>query len=151
MRVADRHPNRENHPRVRIMFPFRRLFLLPLMMLATAVAQNAPLLAGGDSQPEPVSIGILVDNTADSHSAREVRDAVKAVVNNLRDDDEYAIVSATDRVAIAQEITDDPALATKAVGKVRARRHNLLFDGIDSAVEYLKQNAGNDRKALIVL
>ena len=55
--------------------------------------------------------------------------AVSAAMSDFQADgvsDEYAVVAATDQVSLAQELTDDPALAIKAVGKVKGHRRNIL-------------------------
>ncbi len=131
------------------MFRVSRPILLTIALSATAIAQNSTAPAA--DPPEPVSIGIVVDDSAAARSEASVREAIKNVVSHLRDGDEYAVVAATDKVVLAQELTDDPALATKAIDKVHGSRRNLIFDGLVSAIDYLNQNAGNDRQALLVL
>ena len=126
------------------MFPYTRFLLI--LLAVTALAQNSP--SPDSSGSDPVSIGIVLDNSA---GRSETREAVKTVVAFLRDGDEYAIVAATDHAAITQELTDDPALASKALSKVHGHRRNVLLDGIVSGIDYLKEAAGNDRKALLVL
>src|SRR5690349_9495101 len=129
------------------MLPLRS-FLICFLLSAAAVGQSA---AAPEAQSDPISIGIVLDDSADSRYEGAVRDAVKAIVNDLRDGDEYAIVAATDGVTIAQEITDDPALASAVFGKIHGRKRNTVFDGVLSAIRYLKENASNDRLALLVL
>src|SRR4051812_12703479 len=140
--------------RRRSMFPIPRLLLrllsAGLIVSAAAVAQSP--LPTNSAGPDPVSVAIVVDDSADPlSSATGVREAVKTFVRSLRDDDEYAVVAATDKANVAQEFTDDGALAERALKKVQRRRRNVLYDGMLTAVEYLKANAGNDRKALLLV
>ena len=129
------------------MFLLRPL-LVCILLSSVAVAQGVP---ASDAQSDPISIGIVLDDSADSRYEPAVREAVKTIVSYLRDGDEYAILAATDRVTVAQEITDDPALAIDAVRKVHGHRRSIVFDGVLSAIEYMKENASNERRALLVL
>jgi VWFA-related protein len=127
----------------------RALLIAACMALATASFAQSPSVS---DISEPVSVAIVVDDSADqSSSAGAVREAVKTFVSDLRDGDEYAVVTATDKAGVAQDFTDDAELAEPALKRVAQRRRNVVFDGIMAAVEYLKSNAGNDRKAILLI
>jgi Ca-activated chloride channel homolog len=100
----------------------------------------------------PVALGILIDN---SGSMRPKREAVNQAALNLArssdPQDEIFVVNFGEQYYLDQDFTNDVNKLQAALGKIETRGSTALYDAIVASAAHMKQGAGLQKRALLVV
>lgn len=100
----------------------------------------------------PVALGVLVDN---SGSMRPKREAVNQAALNLArssdPQDEIFVVNFGEEYYLDQDFTNDVRKLQAALGKIETRGSTALYDAIVASAAHMKQSAGLQKRALLVV
>jgi len=100
----------------------------------------------------PVALGILIDN---SGSMRPKREAVNQAALNLArssdPQDEIFVVNFGENYYLDQDFTNDVSKLQAALGKIETRGSTALYDSIVASAAHMKQSAGLQKRALLVV
>ncbi len=100
----------------------------------------------------PVSMGIIIDNSASMHDKRaSVNAASLALVKASNPQDEVFIIGFNDQPYLDQDFTSDIKLLERALDKTESRGGTLMRDSIHLALEHMKKLAKHDKKVLLVI
>jgi VWFA-related protein len=100
----------------------------------------------------PVSMGIIVDNSA---SMREKRKQVEAaaidLVRSSNPQDEVFIVNFNDESYLDVPFTNDLKKLEAGLARIDSRGGTALRDSISGSIDYLKKKGKKDKKVLLVI
>ena len=100
----------------------------------------------------PLSLGILIET---SLLTRQNRDAIigtlKGLVENLRAEDEAAILVFSDQLDFEQDLTANDNLLEDAMTNLRPRPGKALLDGVAFAAGHLRRIGKNSNRVLLVI
>ncbi len=100
----------------------------------------------------PLSLGILIET---SLLTRQNRDAIigtlKGLVENLRAEDEAAILVFSDQLDFEQDLTANDNLLEEAMSNLRPRPGKALLDGVAFAAGHLRRIGKNSNRVLLVI
>lgn len=100
----------------------------------------------------PVALGVLIDN---SGSMRPKREAVNQAALNLArssdPQDEIFVVNFGEQYYLDQDFTNDVNKLQAALGKIETRGSTALYDAIVASAAHMKQGAGLQKRALLVV
>jgi Ca-activated chloride channel family protein len=142
-----------------------------VVLNATAVDKNGKLVAdlpqsafkvyeNGVEQPlkvfrredVPVSMGIIIDNSASMRNKRtKVAAAALALVKASNPQDEVFIVNFNDDAYLDQPFTSDPEVLEEALGRIDSKGETAMRDAISMSIDYVKDRGKNDKKVLLVV
>jgi len=99
----------------------------------------------------PVSVGLLIDNSASMHNKRQrVNAAALAFARESNPQDETFIVGFDDEVFLDQDFTNNIDDLTKAFSKIDTRGQTAVYDAISLSVNHVRQGR-KDKKALLLI
>lgn len=100
----------------------------------------------------PVSVGILIDNSA---SMREKRAKVEAAalqfVNGSNADDEVFIVNFNEESSLDVRMTDDREKLANGVKRIDAKGGTAMRDAVNRSMDYVRDQGTRDKKVLLVV
>lgn len=100
----------------------------------------------------PVSVGILVDNSGSMSDKRpEVNQAALNFVRESNPGDEVFIVNFNDEYYLDAEFTHDIGKLQQGLQQIESRGGTALYDAIIASLDYLNQNAKNQKRVLLVV
>jgi Ca-activated chloride channel homolog len=100
----------------------------------------------------PVSLGILIDNSASMRALRaKVEAAAVALVRASNAQDEMFVLNFADKPRIDVPLTTDVRAVESGIARVDSIGGTALRDAIDVAEAYLNEHATRDRKVLLVI
>lgn len=100
----------------------------------------------------PVSVGILIDNSGSMRSKRQtVEAAALAFVRASNPQDEVFVMNFADEPHLDVPFTTSIAKLEAGIGRADAIGGTAMRDAVDAAADYLKANATNERRALLVM
>jgi Ca-activated chloride channel family protein len=104
------------------------------------------------SEDQPVSIGIIIDNSGSMRDKRaKVAAAALALVKNSNPQDEEFIVDFNDDVYLDQPFTSDIKKLEAALGRIDMQGGTAMRDAISTSIDYMKEKATRARKVLLVV
>lgn len=113
------------------------------------VAQRVEYFASEDA---PVSVGILVDNSGSMVDSRpEVNKAALNFVRASNPQDEVFIVNFNDEYYLDAEFTNQLSKLQEGLDRIESRGGTALYDALIASLDYLNQNAKNDKRVLLVI
>lgn len=99
----------------------------------------------------PVSLGFVVDTSGSMVNILEiVCDSILDLIKQMRPGDEAFVVQFRDESELVQDFTFDTRKLESAVGNLSLGGGNTLLDAIIATSDYIKKEAKNRRKALII-
>jgi VWFA-related protein len=100
----------------------------------------------------PVSLGLIVDNSASMRDKRErVASAALAMVKASNPDDEVFLVSFSDDSDVTQGFTSKIELLEKGLRGFEPRGETAMRDAVLRGIQYLRSNAKRDKRVLVVI
>jgi Ca-activated chloride channel family protein len=100
----------------------------------------------------PVSMGLIVDNSASMKDKRErVVSAALAMVKASNPDDEVFVVNFSDEPELTQEFTSKPDVLEKGLRTVQSRGETAMRDAMLMAMQHLRSRAKRDKRVLVVI
>ncbi|HWG36827.1 MAG TPA: VWA domain-containing protein [Terriglobales bacterium] len=113
------------------------------------VAQHINYFSQEDA---PVSVGILVDNSGSMRDDRpEVNKAALNFVKAGNRQDEVFVVNFNDEYYLDAEFTNDIAKLQNGLEQIESRGGTALYDAVIASLDYMNQNAKNDKRVLLVI
>jgi Ca-activated chloride channel family protein len=104
------------------------------------------------SEDQPVSIGIVIDNSGSMRDKRaRVAAAALALVKLSNPQDEEFIVDFNDDTYLDQPFTSDIKKLETALGRIDSQGGTAMRDAISMSIDYMKQSATRERKVLLVV
>jgi VWFA-related protein len=104
------------------------------------------------SEDQPVSIGIVIDNSGSMRDKRaRVAAAALALVKLSNPQDEEFIVDFNDDTYLDQPFTSDIEKLKTALGRIDSQGGTAMRDAISLSIDYMKQHATRERKVLLVV
>ncbi len=104
------------------------------------------------SEDQPVSIGIVIDNSGSMRDKRaRVAAAALALVKLSNPQDEEFIVDFNDDTYLDQPFTSDIKKLEMALARIDSQGGTAMRDAISMSIDYMKQSATRDRKVLLVV
>jgi Ca-activated chloride channel family protein len=104
------------------------------------------------SEDQPVSIGIVIDNSASMRDKRaRVAAAALALVRLSNPQDEVFIVDFNDDSYLDQPFTNDIKKMETTLARIDSQGGTAMRDAISLSIDYMKQAATRDRKVLLVV
>ncbi len=129
--------------------------------LITGIPQSAfKVYENGVEQPiaifnredVPVSMGIVIDNSASMRYKREeVATAAMALVTSSNPQDEVFIVNFDDRAYLDLPFTNDLKKLQASLAQLKARGGTAMRDAISGSIDYMRKKATRDKKVLLVI
>ena len=102
-------------------------------------------------QPQPVTVGILVDNSGSMEpKLTQTRDALADFIRDLNPGDEIFVDAFSDRPYTVAPLTTDHKIAIDRLGMMHAYGRTALYDVIIEGLQTMSRGC-NKRKALVVL
>lgn len=105
-----------------------------------------------EQQDVPVSLAILVDNSA---SMEDKRDAVnRAAIDLVRasnPQDESFIVNFSDEAFLDQDFTSNIGLLEKGLSHIDSKGGTALYDAITAAADHLAKNAKHAKQVILII
>lgn len=100
----------------------------------------------------PVSVGILVDNSGSMRDKRpEVNKAALNFVRASNPQDEMFIVNFNDEYYLDADFTNQISKLQQGLDQIESRGGTALYDALIASLDYLNQNAKNDKRVLLVV
>ncbi|HLX41932.1 MAG TPA: VWA domain-containing protein [Bryobacteraceae bacterium] len=100
----------------------------------------------------PVSMGIVVDNSASMREKRtQVAAAAMALVKASNPDDEMFIVNFNEDAYLDQPFTGDNAKLSQALDRIDSKGNTAMFDALNMSMNYLKDKGSQEKKVLLVI
>jgi VWFA-related protein len=100
----------------------------------------------------PVSIGLIVDNSASMRDKRErVASAALAMIKASNPDDEVFLVNFSDEPTITQQFTSNIAELEKGLRGIQARGETAMRDALLVGIQNLRSRAKRDKRVLVVI
>ena len=100
----------------------------------------------------PVSLGLIIDNSASMHSKRaKVASAALALVAASNPDDEVFIMNFNDEASLDQDFTSDTQLLENALKKINSKGETAMRDALRMGVEHLRHGGQKEKKILLVV
>jgi len=100
----------------------------------------------------PVSLGLLIDNSASMRLARaKVEAAALALARASNPQDEIFVLNFADKTHIDVPFTSDVRVLEAGIARVDAIGGTAMRDAVHMGEDYLRDHAARDRKVLIVL
>jgi len=104
------------------------------------------------SEDQPVSIGIVIDNSGSMRDKRaRVAAAALALVRLSNPQDEEFIVDFNDDTYLDQPFTNDIKKLQTALARIDSQGGTAMRDAISMSIDYMKQSATRERKVLLVV
>jgi VWFA-related protein len=104
------------------------------------------------SEDAPLSIGVVFDTSGSMGSKlQKSRQAVAQLMKTANPEDEFFLVQFHDRPELVMGFTRDSEEIQSRLTFVQSKGRTALLDGIYLALNEMKQNAQNPRKALVVI
>ena len=101
-----------------------------------------------ETESARLSCAILIDTTGSmAHALTAVKNAIVALIDDLRETDSVAIYSFNNSLKLLQEFTTDKAAAKRAVLRTRASGETALFDALAQLARDVSGRAG--KKAIV--
>ena len=101
---------------------------------------------------EPVSVGILVDNSGSMrHKRAAVVEAMKHLVQLSNPQDEIFVVNFNDEAYLDQDFTSDYSRISKALDRADARGGTALYDALTAANDHLARFSKYQMRGLIIV
>lgn len=103
------------------------------------------------SEPKPLSVSIVLDTsmTMRGKKLESAVDSARMFLKALDSRDEAMVVTFSDRVRVLQELTQDIADLSAAIGTVEAHGGTALYDGVWKAADRLRDR--DARRVMILL
>lgn len=118
-------------------------------LFENGVPQRIEFFAHEDA---PVSVGILVDNSGSMRDKRpEVNQAALNFVKSSNPGDEVFIVNFNDEYYLDAPFTNSIPKLQQGLEQIESRGGTALYDAIIASLDYLNQNAKNDKRVLLVV
>ncbi|HXE31297.1 MAG TPA: VWA domain-containing protein [Terriglobales bacterium] len=118
-------------------------------LFENGVPQHIEYFAKEDA---PVSVGILVDNSGSMSDKRpEVNQAALNFVKASNPGDEVFVVNFNDEYYLDAEFTSSIAKLQQGLQQIESRGGTALYDAVIASLDYLNQNAKNDKHVLLVV
>ena len=100
----------------------------------------------------PVSIGVVVDNSASmATKRRRVKAAALAMIRESNPQDEVFIVNFNDQAHIDVPFTNDLRRMEEGLARIDSRGGTAMCDAIEMSLNYLEKEAKKDKQVLIVI
>jgi Ca-activated chloride channel homolog len=100
----------------------------------------------------PVSLGLIIDNSASMRSKRaQVAAALLTLVHASNPDDQEFVMNFSERPVMAQDFTRDIQKLESTLGKIDSSGPTAMRDALSMGLEHLKRLAKNDKKVLLVV
>jgi VWFA-related protein len=100
----------------------------------------------------PVSLGLIIDNSASMRSKRaQVAAALLTLVHASNPEDEEFVMNFSERPVMAQDFTQDIQKLESTLGKIDSSGPTAMRDALSMGLEHLKRLAKNDKKVLLVV
>jgi Ca-activated chloride channel homolog len=104
------------------------------------------------SEDQPVSIGIVIDNSGSMRDKRaRVAAAALALVKLSNPQDEEFIVDFNDDTYLDQPFTSDIKKLETTLARIDSQGGTAMRDAISLSIDYMNQKAARDRKVLLVV
>lgn len=130
---------------------------LVILAFATGLLGSSPLsgqqpTANQQSPEDPVSIGIVLDN---SKSMKDKRDsavaALRDFVKTSNQQDEFFLVNFNGDVHLDQDFTTNPALIGKALDRADADGGTAMFDALVSSADHQRKSSRLKKHFLVLV
>lgn len=109
-------------------------------------------IAAFKQEDVPVSLGILIDNSASMRDKREaVNRAALDMVKASNPEDESFLVNFSDDAFLDQEFTSNIADLQKGLDHIDARGGTALYDAVVAAADHLTQAAKRNKQVLLII
>jgi Ca-activated chloride channel homolog len=116
-----------------------------------AMAVLCGVAAGQQSQPDPVSVGIVLDTSGSiGAKMRSSRQALDQFLQTARPHDEFALVRSADHPNVETGFTADADKIKTRASFLKAAGRSALLDAIQTAIAELKQ-ANNTHRIVLVI
>jgi Ca-activated chloride channel homolog len=100
----------------------------------------------------PVSMGIIIDNSASMKNKREkVETAAQSLVSASNPQDEVFLINFDDGVYRDVDFTSDPRKLAQGLGKFDCKGGTAVRDALMNGIRYAKAKGKHDKKVLIVV
>jgi Ca-activated chloride channel homolog len=100
----------------------------------------------------PVSVGIIVDNSGSMREKRpEVNQAALNFVRSSNPGDEVFIVNFNEEYYLDAEFTNQIPKLQQGLEQIESRGGTALYDAVIASLDYMNQNAKNDKRVLLVV
>jgi tetratricopeptide (TPR) repeat protein len=100
----------------------------------------------------PLSLGILIETSLLTHQNRDaIIGTLKGLVENLRAEDEAAILVFSDQLDFEQDLTANDNLLEEAMSNLRPKPGKALLDGVAFAAGHLRRIGKNSNRVLLVI
>jgi Ca-activated chloride channel family protein len=100
----------------------------------------------------PVSMGIIIDNSASMKNKRQKVDAAaEALVNASNRQDEVFLINFDDGVYRDVDFTSDLAKLSQGLGKIDCKGGTAMRDALLNGIRYAKAKGKHDKKVLVVV
>jgi VWFA-related protein len=100
----------------------------------------------------PVSIGLLIDNSGSMRSLRtKVEAAALAFARASNPQDEMFVLNFADTSRLDVPMTSDLQVLERGIGRVDSIGGTAMRDAIETAEDYLRDHAKQDRRVLLVI
>jgi Ca-activated chloride channel family protein len=100
----------------------------------------------------PVSMGIVVDNSASMREKRsQVAAAAMALVKASNPEDEMFIVNFNEDAYLDQPFTGDNAKLSQALDRIDSKGNTAMFDALNMSMNYLKDKGTQEKKVLLII
>ncbi len=103
------------------------------------------------AEDTPISFGILFDLSGTmAHKIDAAREALSEFFNNANPEDDYFVITFSDRPQLIADSTGSPEEVQRRLGAAVPSGHTALLDAIDMGVAKLR-NAAHHRRALLII
>jgi VWFA-related protein len=100
----------------------------------------------------PVSIGLLIDNSGSMRSLRtKVEAAALAFARASNPQDEMFVLNFADKARLDVPMTSDPRVLERGIARADSIGGTAMRDAIETAEDYLRDHAKQDRRVLLVI
>jgi len=100
----------------------------------------------------PVSMGIIIDNSASMKNKRQKVDAAaESLVNASNRQDEVFLINFDDGVYRDVDFTSDLSVLSKGLGKIDCKGGTAMRDALLNGIRYAKAKGKHDKKVLVVV
>lgn len=119
----------------------------------TVYEDNVPqAISSFDQRDVPVSLGILVDDSASMATKRAAVDrAAIDLVRASNPQDETFIVNFSDEAFLDQDFTSNLALLQKGLSHVDAKGGTALYDAVVAAADHLSQYGKHGKQVILII
>jgi len=115
------------------------------------VAVLCAIAAAQPAQPDPISVGIVVDSSGSiGAKMRYSRQVIDQFLKTAQPQDEFFLVKASDHPAVVTGFTSDADQLLSRLSFMKSAGRSALLDAIQTAIAELKQ-ANNTHKIVLVI